>query len=83
MADKKEELFKMLNKALFLEEAGMVILGSTYRSFVEKGQVANLKASQKERLIGILNQLIKDSEKHGKLLRGLIGRISREKRNAS
>ena len=83
MADKKEELLKMLNKALLFEEAGMVILGGSYRTFVEKDRVSNLKASQKEKLIRILNYLIKDSEKHGKLLRGLIDRISRERENAS
>ena len=83
MADKKEELLKMLNKALLFEESGIVILGSSYRTFVETDQTSHLKGSQKEKLIRILNHLIKDSEKHGKLLQDLIRRISREKRNAS
>ncbi len=83
MAGKSEELLKMLNKAMLFEESAIVILGSTYRTFVEQDKVSGLKNARKERVIKILNYLVKDSEKHGKLLRGLIDRISQERQNAS
>ncbi|MCD5401577.1 hypothetical protein LR013_03175 [candidate division NPL-UPA2 bacterium] len=83
MVDRNEALLKMLNKAMLFEESAIVILGSTYCTFVEEDKVAGLKAAQKKRVIGILDYLIKDSEKHGNLLRGLIGRISQKERDAS
>lgn len=83
MVDRNEDLLKMLNKAVLFEESAIVVLGSTYRIFVEEDKVSGLKAAQKKRVIEILNYLVKDSEKHGRLLRSLIGRVSQEGRNAS
>lgn len=83
MVDRNENLLKMLNRAALFEESGIVILGSTYRAFAQEGKISGLTAFQKERVIKILNHLIEGSEKHGKLLRGLIRRISQEGRDAS
>ncbi|NOX96562.1 MAG: hypothetical protein GXO98_00560 [Nitrospirae bacterium] len=76
-----EDILKMLTKAALFEESAIVILGNTYRTFVEEDKVSGLKPSQKERVIKILDYLIKDSEKHGRLLRNLADQV--EGRNAT
>ena len=81
--DRKEDLLKMLNKAVLFEESFTVIFGTTYCTFIEGNKVAGLTAAQKQKAIKILNRLIEDSKRHGKLLRDLIKRISPEGQNAS
>lgn len=83
MTGKSDDLAKMLNKALLFEESAIVVLGNTYRTFVEENKVSGLKAAQKEQIVKILNYLVEDSEKHGRILRGLIARISGEEQDAS
>ena len=83
MTGKSDDLAKMLNKALLFEKSAIVVLGNTYRTFVEENKVSGLKAAQKEQIVKILNYLVEDSEKHGRILRGLIARISGEEQDAS
>lgn len=76
MADNKQELLKKLKKAALFEEAGIIILASTYHTFLEKEKVPHLKNVRKKKISEMLDRLIKDSKRHGKMFRDLIAHLS-------
>lgn len=76
MADNKQELLKKLKKAALFEETGIIILASTYHTFLEKKKVPHLKNVRKKKISEMLDRLIKDSKRHGKMFRDLIAHLS-------